>query len=69
MLDIHEMVRMNDFSPLLFSTQEERDECGGNKHLYKQLDNYMHFEYIREIAKHAFKEDKEILEDIEKRYE
>lgn len=68
MLDIDEMIRSNDFTSLLHSTEEERIKSGGNKHLYRKLGNYMHFQNVREIAKYVFRGDKKILEDIDRHY-
>jgi len=64
MLDIEGMIQKNDFSPLLNSTQEERELSGGNKLLFNQLKEYLCFDYVQQIMKYTFAEDKDMVEDI-----
>ena len=69
MLDIKEMLKTNDFSDLLNSTQEQRDKSGGNYFLFNQLIDYLSIEYIKQIAKSTFEDDDNIVQQIKKHCE
>ena len=65
MLNIQEMIRTNDFSSLLGSTEEEREAYGGNHYILDQLNNYLYIDLIRVVAKYTFRNDLDILQRIE----
>lgn len=64
MFNINRMVLNNDYSALLNSTQQERDESGGNLHIYDELSYYLYLDEVREVIEQIFKDDPEILEHL-----
>jgi hypothetical protein len=58
------MVLNNDYSALLNSTQQERDESGGNLHIYDELSYYLYLDEVREVIEQIFKDNEEILEHL-----
>ena len=64
MFDIDRMVINDDFSVLLNSTQEERDNNGGNLHIYDELTNYIYIDEVRQVIEHTFKDDMGILDNL-----
>jgi hypothetical protein len=64
MFNINRMVLNNDYSALLNSTQQERDESGGNLHIYDELSYYLYLDEVREVIEQIFKDDEEILEHL-----
>jgi hypothetical protein len=64
MFNINRMVLNNDYSALLNSTQQERDESGGNLHIYDELSYYIYLDEVREVIEQIFKDDEEILEHL-----
>jgi len=64
MLDIQKMIETNDFSDLINSTEESRKKSGGDNSLYHELEEYLHFSIIKEILRETFKNNPEILADL-----
>jgi len=64
MLDIQKMIETNDFSDLINSTEESRKKSGGDNSIYHELEEYLHFSIIKEILRETFKNNPEILADL-----
>ena len=64
MLDIQDMIKSNDFSDLIDSTQEEREKSGGNYYLFDQLADYLYIDYIKQVVMLTFKDDEKIVEQM-----
>lgn len=64
MLDIQEMIKSNNFADLINSTKQEREQSGGDEHIYSQLADFLHFSTIREVLKETFKDNLEILDHM-----
>ena len=65
MFDIQRMIKKNDFTDLLNSTQEDRAAYGGNQFIYIQLHKYACFRTINKILLYIFSEDSDMLKQIE----
>ena len=60
------MLQTHNFTPLIISTQEQRDANGGNIKIYTELSSYLNFAYIREIVSYTFRNDAKIMLKIKK---